>query len=325
MSQATLEDSTELAVFQHEKRQEWGLAVLAWETSKKRGYVFENGQLRVLVQPFFAMMRQVDRPTEEVLALHETLQPELDAARAELGTVARPAARGSTPPISFEDQMTRFHEAFKEGFHDPDWVEQQRGENARRRLTAHRDPAIADAQKLLAAKELEAQLDAKAYKAIYDGLMALLGRTDLVPAAEMKPLRGADPAHQKALAQMVADLVHGAGEYGTRLEQFSSAFHRTFGSPVGWQLATALPALLAPDEHIVVRPTVFRTLAKWMAPGASIPKTPSAVSYRRCLAMAQHLRSRLDEQGEKPRDLLDVYDFIRVTVRSNSKKKAAAK
>jgi hypothetical protein len=323
MTQALSDESTDLAVFEHKKRREWGLAVLAWEHRDKRGYVFENGQLRVLVQAFFSMMRQVDRPTEEVRALHETLRPELDAARAEMGAVTQPAQRKSTSPVSFDDQLARFHATFPNGFKDDAWIQQHRGATASRRVGAHRDPSVEEAQQQLDPAVLDKRLAGDEYRAIYDSVLALLGRTDLVPAAELAVLRGAEPGNQRALALMVAELVHGSGEAGSRLDHFVTAFHRTFGKPPGWQLATALPALYAPDEWIVVRPAMFRTQAKRMVPGFSLPKTPGAAPYRRCLAMAQNVRARLEEREEAPRDLLDVYDFMRESLRSSSKRAAA--
>ncbi len=324
MTHAT-SDSSNLAVYQHKKRREWGLAVLAWEHRDKRGYVFENGQLRVLVQDFFPMMRQVDRPTDEVRALHETLRPELDAARAEVGAAAQPALRKSTSPLSFDDQLARFHALFPAGFEDAAWVEQQRGATASRRLGAHRDPAIAEAQQMLGAAVLDKRLAGDEYRAIYESALSLLERTDLVPTSELKVIRDLDARGQRELSLMIAELLHGPGERGTRLERFSTAFHDVFGAPPGWRLATALPALVAPEECIVIRPATFRTQAKRTVAGFSLAKFPVVAGYRRCLAVAEVVRARLVEHGEKPRDLMDVYDFIVVTLTATSSKRAAPK
>lgn len=322
MTQAISRSSSNLAVFEHKKRREWGLALLAWETHDRRGYVFENGQLRVLVQDFFSMMRQVERPTAEIRALHETLRPELDAARSDAGAAKQPARRKATSPVSFEDQVARFRSAFPKGFQGVAWSERQRGTTASRRLAAHRDPAIAEAQKLLDAALLDKRIAGEEYRAIYQSVLAVLEHTDLVPQSELSPLRDAGPAAQRALSLMVAELVQGLGDFGLRLDRFVAAFHQTFGTPPGWRLATALPALVDPDECIVVRPTLFRSQAKRMVTGFSLGKSPGSAGYRRCLATAQFVRVRLEEQGEKPRDLMDVYDFIRVTL-SGSKHSAS--
>ncbi len=325
MTQAILETPKTFAVFEHEKRREWGLGVLAWETSTKRGYVFENGQLRILVRAFYPLMREVDRPIEEIRALVATLKPELDAARAELGSSAHPARRESSPPMSFEEQLELFRAAFPGGFEDPQWVEQQRGTNAKKRLVAHRDPAIADAQKLLGAEALEARIASQAFRSIQDDIWTLLKRTDLLPSAELALLRTPEPERQRALSLMVMELLHGGGDYGTRFDRFVVTFQQAFGKPAGWQFATALPALVEPSEHVAVRPTAFRAQARWMAPGSSLPKSPNSAGYRRCLAMAKHVATRLTEQNQPPRDLMDVYDFIRITAKPRSKQAAAKK
>ncbi len=323
MTQAISDNPSGLAVYQHKKRREWGLAVLAWEHRDKRGYVFENGQLRVLVQDFFSMMREVECPSEDARALYETLRPELDAARAQVGAVTQPARRKSTSPLSFEEQIERFHALYPEGFSDPGWVEAHRGSPASRRLGAHRDAAIAEAQQELGAVMLDKRLTGNEYRAIFESMLAVLGRTDLVASAELKALRALEPRGQQALALMTAELLHGPGDRGARLEHFCTAFHVEFGKQPTWQLATALPALVAPEECIVVRPATFRTQAKRTVAGLSLPKFPAAAAYRRALAVAEFVRGRLGELGEKPRDLMDVYDFMLVTLRASSKRAAS--
>lgn len=300
------------SVFEHQKRREWGLGVLAWESKNRRGYVFENGQVRVLAEPFYALMREVDRPLDEVQALLKCLKPELDAARAEQSAVLhtpRPAAASMT----FDDQMAVFRKSYPAGFADPLWVEQQRGENAKKRLTAHRAPAIAEAQDKLGARSLKARIAEQAFQAIHDDLYSVLKATDLVPGVELALLAGADPTRQRALSLMVAELLHGKGAFGPRFDHFLATFQQAVKKPAGWQLATTLIALSEPTEHVSVRPAAFRVQAKSMAPRLAIPKLPSAASYMRCLAMAKSISTKLTEHGQTPRDMFDILDFVRVT------------
>src|SRR5687768_7790195 len=65
-----------LPVFEHVKRRDWGLGILAWERQGTRGYLFENGQLRIMAAEFYSFMREVDRPRDEVVALYECLNRE---------------------------------------------------------------------------------------------------------------------------------------------------------------------------------------------------------------------------------------------------------
>jgi hypothetical protein len=128
-----------------------------------------------------------------------------------------------------------------------------------------------------------------------------------------------DGDRRRTLAVAVADLLHGPASFGARLDHFVTAFERAFGRAPGWQLATALPALVHPKEHICVRPTTFREQAKWMSPRLAIPKAPSGASYLRCLSMAKLVSNKLAADAESPRDLMDVYDFMRLTTRPAAK------
>ena len=50
MSSTDQEDSAPVPgdrLYRHSKRKQWGFAVLAWEKEGKRGYQFEDGELRV--------------------------------------------------------------------------------------------------------------------------------------------------------------------------------------------------------------------------------------------------------------------------------------
>lgn len=320
MTQDLAETHNSFAVFEHEKRREWGLSVLAWESKNKRGYVFENGQLRVLAEPFYAMMREVDRPFDEVQALFKCLKPELDAARAEQGTMIH-SAKPPAKSMSFDDQIAVFRAAYPGGFDDARWIEQVRGTNAKKRGVAHRDPAIADVKEKLSARALKTRIADQAFHAIHEDLCTVLRQTDLVPAAELAPIQSADPSRQRAIALMVADLLHGKGAYGPRFDHFLTAFQQTLGKAAGWQLATTWTALLEPSEHVSVRPTALRAQAKWMAPRLSIPKLPNAASYLRCQAMAKLICTKLTEHGEKPRDMLDVLDFVRLTTRPDARQR----
>lgn len=315
----TIADPTQaLAVFEHKKRREWGLGIIAWQDKQKRGYLFENGQLRILAEEFYPLMREVDRPQDEVQALFDALKPELDAARRDAGIQIR-TVRHAPSVMPFEDQVAVFHAEYAEGFQDPLWIEAQRGTGAKKRLSRHRDAAIAQAGLELSAAKLQGYVAAQELRSISERAFAVVKQTDLVAAAELVGLNGDDAERQGSLATALVDLLHGESGFVARFDRFLAAFQRAFGRPPGWQLATVLPALVHPDEHICVRPASFREQAKWMAPRLALPKVPSGASYMRCLTMAKLVATKLGEQGDPPRDLMDVHDFMRVTTRPAAK------
>jgi hypothetical protein len=309
---------TPLAVFEHQKRREWGLGIIAWQDKQKRGYLFENGQLRILAEEFYPLMREVDRPQDEVQALFDALKPELDAARREAGIHVR-TPRHAPAVLSFDDQLAAFRSEYPEGFQDPLWIENQRGTGAKKRLTRHRDHVIAKAAVELSAAELKSLVAAEQLKSVSERAFALIRQTDLVTAAELAGLNGDGAERHGSLAAALVDLLHGESGFVARFDRFIAAFQRAFGRAPGWQLATVLSALVHPAEHICVRPASFREQAKWMAPRLALAKVPSGASYMRCLTMAKLVATKLGEQAESPRDLMDVYDFMRVTTRPAAK------
>jgi len=312
------------AVFEHQKRRDWGLGVLAWETKDKRGYVFENGQLRVLAEPFFALMREVDRPLDEVQALLACLKPELDAARADQDHVVRSPHR-AVQVMPFDEQVAVFRAAFSGGFADPEWVEHHRGTNAAKPGAAQRDPAIALMHAKLDEPSVKSRMREQDFRSIHTDLVSMARATDLIPASEAVLLETTDPSRQRVLATAFADLLHGSVAFAPRFDHFLVVFQQEVGEPAGWQLATSLLSLLEPTAHVSVRPPAFRAQAKWMAPRLSIPKLPNASSYLRCLSMAKQIFTKLSEHGERPRDLLDVHDFVRTTTRPEARRQRAEK
>jgi hypothetical protein len=307
------------SVFEHAKRRDWGLGILAWETTGKRGYVFENGQLRVVVEPFYRLMREVELPLDEVRQLAACLKPELDAARAERGHSSITVRRPVPARMSFDDQVAALRRDFPGGLAGAAWQERQRGGNAKKRLPAHRDAACAEAQEKLAAHALAARVSAHAFGSIYEDVTSLLRRTDLVPTAELAVLANADAERQRAFALMVAELLHGKSAFGPKCDHFLTCFKRAFEKSPGWQLATTLPALLEPENHVPVRPATFRAQSAIQPLTFALPKTPNAAAYLRCLALARRVSAKLADSGEQPRDLLDVYDFMCLTAKSGAR------
>jgi hypothetical protein len=306
-------------VFEHAKRREWGLGIIAWERKNRRGYLFENGQLRILASEFYSLMREVDCPEDEVQALYDSLKRELKAAGVE-GKFQPKGVRQIRPAMSFDDQLAVFRAEYSGGFEDPLWVQTQRGTGVKKRLAGHRDSAMTQARAKLAADDLDGRLAQQQFRSISDDVVAVLRRTDLVPPAELAVLEGADADRPRLLACAIRDLLHGNVSFGTRFDRFLSRFEQAYGQSPSWQLTTALPALLCPSEHIYVRPAVIREQSKWMAPRLSLPNQPTAASYMRSLSMVKLVLQKLTEQGESPRDLLDVFDFMRVTTGPTAKK-----
>ena len=61
--------------------------------------------------------------------------------------------------------------------------------------------------------------------------------------------------------------------------------------------------------------------AFWMAPGLRLPERPMGLLFERLVAMTDATRERMEEKGLKPRDMLDVRDFMWLTLKPAGRKR----
>jgi hypothetical protein len=304
---STNEPALTTTLYRHQKREQWGLAILAWEHEGKRGYQFEDGTLRVFKRGFYHLMLEVDQPadvTQRVLArLNRTV------GRQEAGK-----KRNLDRLISFDDQLAIFRVQYPEGFSGKKWQGTMRGVDAAQTLKRHREPAIRAARELLDDQNLRRMIEAGQLDGIVQGLVKLLRQTNLVRPNQLGPLE-IPPHRQERFALALHDLLHGGGPLRDRFARWVQELGHC-----GWELATAPAALLHPDEHVCVQPGSFRDQAVWMAPRLEHSSEPNAETYLRYLAMATAVQAKLEEEGLHPADLLDVHDFIWTTLRPAARK-----
>ncbi len=295
-----------LSIFDHSLRKEWGVGILAWEDGGKRGYLFEDGEERTMASAFYQLMRIVEQPTAEQVAASERLRRKL-AAREQ----AHSSATETGPRVL--DQLMRLHKTYAAGLLDPKWVADIRGEGAEQRLPGHRAAMILEAQEQLSRAALDALLSSHSFGQLWQQVTTTLSHTDLVPASQLMKPRYADNEQQRSLAVAVRELLYGAAAYEQRFDRYVTVL-AALGEPPRWEMATALSALVHPAQHVCVHPAAFRLQLKATGSRGTAPARPSASGYTRMLAVARFVSAKLTEQGQAPRDLLDVYDFIRITL-----------
>lgn len=294
-------------LFRHQMREQWGLAILAWEHEGKRGYQFEDGTLRVFKQGYYHLMREVDQPADVTHSV-------LGRLNRALGRREASKKRNLDRLISFDDQLSIFRAEYPEGFGGQKWRAKIRGADASQPLKRHREPAIRAARELFDAEPLRRMIEAGNLEGVVQGLAKLLRQTNLVRPNQLGPLE--IPAHRlERFALALHDLLHGGGPLRDRFGRWVQELGHC-----SWELATAPAALLHPDEHVCVRPSSFRDQAVWMAPRLEHSKEPDAETYLRYQAMAKAVRAKLEEEGLHPTDLLDVHDFIWTTLRPAARK-----
>jgi len=306
------------ALYQHSKRPEWGLAILAWDRGSRRAFQFEDGKLRVFKQGYYEMVEPVTGPVERAAETVAELERKLGSART-------PAAPGTVASreeltITFEDQLRIFAIEYPEGFQDPEWARGKRGEGVPRRLKRHRDAAVTAAQSSLEKERVVGLIAEEHHEELLGDAVAILDGTDLVTRKQVQTLSELVPALRRGCAAVLSELLHGDGPYQLRFERFVATMSRSRNGSPSWQLATALPALVHPTNHICIRPASMRKQAQQMSPEMPYGNTPSAPLYTRFLELSNRVREALETAGLAPRDLLDVHDFVAETMRPSAKK-----
>lgn len=305
------------ALFAHKNRSDWGVGVLAWEADGKRGYLFENGEERTMASGFFELMRRVDHPNAEQSASYARLQRIL-AARAKATDSARRGAK-------FADYVERFRETYPDGLQGAKWVAEVRSEGHEARSPRHRDPALADAKEQLSCSALDDLISSLKYDQLWNLVTSVLGRTDLVPTAQLRKPKSVVAEQQRGLAIAVRELLYGKTPYEQRFERYLAALAAFYGEPARWEMATALSAIVHPATHVCVQPGVFRQQFKANGTSGTVPSGPSSNAYNKLLVVARFVSTQLTGQGESPRDLLDVLDFIRIALKQPAKVRAVKK
>jgi hypothetical protein len=133
-----------------------------------------------------------------------------------------------------------------------------------------------------------------------------------LPMDKMKTASNAE--QQRNLGAAIRNFLHGNESYERRFDRFIRDYESVFHEAPSWEAATALPALISPTAQVLVEPASFRKQLKALSRLSTLGPRPTGSAYLRCLAMARTLANLLAAQGEVPRDLLDVHDFVRNTV-----------
>lgn len=310
-------DEQKHTLYAHAKRPTWGLAILAKEDRDARQYQFQDGQLRTFKRGYYELLEVVEAPPR-ALEIVRDLQAmlRLERGRRESGGASRTAERA----VRWDDQLRLFEEEHPGGFDGPKWIEEVRGSPERGN---RREGAIAQARARFAAAELDRALATGASREVVEGMRRTLAASDLAGSKDLSPIRAVAGSDPEEIVRALRALLWGSGSYGPRFDAYVAALRRAGGARVSWPLATAGAALVQPEKHVAIKPSAFRLQAQWMAPGLVYAHRPSGALYAQLLAMAEDVRERLVRAGHRPRDLLDVHDFILRTLRPTALAKLA--
>lgn len=310
-SSAAVERTPAARLVRHSRRPSWGRGALVWERPAQRAYRFEDGRLRVFSRTQVGLLRPVDMETEEAQGVAEKLQGRRSAARSTSRNARKlPVPKGSHRVLA--PQIKYFRERYPDGFTGDAWLKQHRGEGAGKRSQAHRDPAIEDMRKVLGARRLRRHKRAGRANAVHEELTEALSKTDLVPQGQLDRLLKAEPTD--AWVEGLVKLTH----FGQPLEERFSEWLdglRSLGARVcTWELATAPLGLVRPDRHLVVRRIHVSRQLQRLDDGRSLGLSPDREDLEHINKVAIWVGARLRRAGLPPRDMLDILDFIQLTM-----------
>lgn len=305
----TLEDLDHgSGLYRHAKRPEWGVAILAWEKGPRRAYQFEDGRLRKFREGYYSLME----PADDVARSQAVINGLQNALEANKG---QGSPKVLEPVASFEAQIELFRKLYPEGFHDPDWVADHREDEGGRALKRHREPIMERAKTALSKERCDELIEGGRHAELVESVTDILGDTNLVALKHVKPLKRLDEREAREFAEAVREVLHGEGPFDPRFQKYLRVMGHIYDDRPSWRIATALPAIMDPQEQVCVRRSAFVRQAAAIAPLARYSRKARTSSYKNFRRVAFVVRERLEEEGFEPRDLLDVYDFIWATLR----------
>ncbi len=310
---SAIDDPGSVELYIHKKKPEWGLALFVWKSGHKIVYQFEDGVFRKFRAEFAEMFEAQDLGEDEhdaaVRMLIEALGDRLPGEVT--GGVSATAAVGSSEFLGA--QIALFRENFAKGFGSDEWQQAYRGADYPR-VKKHVDSLISDAQEQLSVEECDRLIAADEPHVIWEKAMAILKQGDLVTPAKLKKFAQVETSVAGNLGVALRERLYGEeGERG-RFLAFQKAGAAATGEEVPWGVATAIPALIYPTEHIVVRPTNAKEFLKQLELEADVPKIPQYPWYRRLRELHNEVRERLDSEGFSVEDLMDIHLFLKVTL-----------
>jgi hypothetical protein len=299
-------------LFCHSKRDQWGLAIVLRRQPDRVQMLFQDGRTRSFKNGYYHLIEAVDKPldtTLRVVRALESMAPDDDAR----------TTKRRVKPVSPEEQMAFFRDTFADGFADEDYVEHHRGDGRARPLKRHRD-ALVEGAKALSKRKMNRLLADEDHRAIFEAARAVVRSTDMVSPTDRKSFAEIGRKHHALLADALFEVLHGGGKLIPRFEAWVAALETAMGRAPTWNLTTVLLGSVRPTKHVVVRPKALALQAEWMAPGLSLSDRPMGILYERLLAMASKVQARLVDAGLEPNDLLDVVDFMWLTLKPAAKR-----
>ena len=301
-------------VFLQESQPDWGFGIVLEDRIDKWILLFEKGGRRVFEKRLAKGLKPVELSADAARALDSKLRGRRAPGAVSKTAKKKPLGRTLQLPqtyASFEDQLRWFEARFVGGFQGEAFLSEERGHPDSKGRKGYKEAAIALAREQLSPERFKAASPEE----LFEAAKRVVQFTTIVHPMEGAIAFGSMKAEDRAaFITSLGELLHGVGDHGGRLEGFIDSMRITDAKgkvkKITWPMATILPAMYHPKEHICVKPVYFEQQALIVGLPADKSAPPSGPGYSRFLAVALETQRMLVEAGQAPRDLMDVYSFI---------------
>lgn len=205
--------------------------------------------------------------------------------------------------------MRRFREIFPRGFRDETYLEWERGYKWSAHLAWEHELDRSTWQRMLEAGD---------HQEVARRIARLYGRSKLNMLAlyEWMALRDAlgDPRGARLLARGLFELIHGPGDFGDRLDDFTAVLNRAPQRQTRlakWPVATLFPFIAQPRRHLILKPNLMKRASARLGFTLDYRSRPNATTYGAVMSGVAWLWRQLEPWH--PRDLIDIQGFLWVT------------
>lgn len=309
-------------IYRSESQPQWGRGTVTEEAGDKVVVVFEHESSPKTFKK--AMLDKgltaVEMTPNEARELEEKLRGKRRPAvltsaekkkRDEKKAKTSAAKRATASFATFEAQLERFTTLYPDGFADERFISEERGDPKMSGKGGFKEAAMALVQTELTA----AKFDDGVAGELFDAAKKAIQLANIA-----FPMEGAIPFGNIAeddrgpMLTALKELLHGTSDYSERFEAFIKSLKlkdkQGKAKAATWPIATLLPALNNPSEHVAVKPTAFASQAALLGQDLQKSQALTGAGYARFLDVAKRTQELLTNKGQKPRDLMDVYSFI---------------
>lgn len=302
-------------VFKSENQPDWGMGIVLEDGADHWVLYFEHGGRKKFIKSKTKGLVPVILEPKAMAAL----ETKSHSRAAQLRPGAKPKAK-KKPGLpkkavarfdTLAQQILFFEKLFPGGFEGERFTKDERGVEGVVGKGGNKTTAIATAREELSA----ARFASATPEELFESATKVLKGTNIVfPIEGAIPFVGMDARGRANAVAGLNQLLHGEGDYGLRVERFTSAValkdKKGQAKIVSWPFATVFGALFNPATCSCVKPAPFASQAATLGLTVEKAQPVTARGYQQFHEVVTLTQTKLLEAGQKPRDLLDVAAFI---------------